>query len=114
MTLKRAFYQTVTVLLISTTDKKGGLLEKNKCFWCFSVTTTNMDNDLRKTQIENIDVQIARAVVHFCQNCLWRSRMIHISDSNICFRCHQTDKMSISKLSQRMFDSSIFVKNVGL
>ena len=72
-----------------------------------------MDNAYRKTQIENIDVQIARAVVHFCQNCIWRSRMIHMSDSNIFFRCHQTDKMSISKLSQRMFDSSIFVKKCG-
>ena len=30
----------------------------------------------------NIDVQNARAVVRFCQNCLWRSRMIHMSDSD--------------------------------
>ena len=51
-----------------------------------------MDNALRKAQIENIDVQIACAVVHFCQNCLLRSRMIHMSDSDIFFRCHQTDK----------------------
>ena len=58
-----------------------------------------MDNAWHKTQIENIDVQIARAVVHFCQNCLWRSRMIHMSDSDIFFQCHQTDKMPISKLS---------------
>ena len=72
-----------------------------------------MDNASCKTQIENIDIQIARAVVHFCQNCLWRSRMIHISDSDTFFRCHHTDKMSISKLSKRMFDSSIFVKKFG-
>ena len=72
-----------------------------------------MDNAERKTQIENIDIRIARAVVHFCRNCLWRSRMIHMCDSDILFRCHQADKMSISKLSQRMFDFSIFVKICG-
>ena len=54
-----------------------------------------MDIAKCKKQIKNIDVQIAHAVVHFCQNCLWRSRMIHMSDSDIFFRYHQTDKMSI-------------------
>ena len=35
-----------------------------------------------------------------------------MSDFDIFFRCHQTDKMSISKLSLRMFDSSILSKKV--
>ena len=63
-------------------------------------------------QIENIDIQIARAVLHFCQICLWRSRIIHMSDSDNFFRCHQTDKMSINKLSQRMLDPIIFCEKM--
>ena len=38
--------------------------------------------------------------------------MIRMSDFDI-FLCYQIDKMSISKWAQRMFDSIIFVKNVG-
>ena len=44
----------------------------------------------------------------FCQNCFRRSTVICTSDSDI-FRCHQTNKKSISKLSNRMVDFSIFM-----
>ena len=49
------------MVLLNSTTKKGVLFELNNCFWCFSVTTITMDNAKRKTQIENIHVQVARA-----------------------------------------------------
>ena len=39
----------------------GFYLNKSIVFGCFSVTTISMDNSQRKTQIENIVVQVARA-----------------------------------------------------
>ena len=41
-----------------------------------------MDNALRKTQAENIDVQVARAIL---SKLPWRSRMICMSGSDIFF-----------------------------
>ena len=60
MTSKRAFLHKVTVLLSSTTEKRG-LLENKSCVWGFSITTITMDSVKRKTQLENMEVHVARA-----------------------------------------------------
>ena len=60
MTSKRAYLQNVTVLLNST-NAKGVYLNKIIVCSVFFCHNDHMENALRKTQIENIDVQFARA-----------------------------------------------------
>ena len=59
-TSKRAVLQKVTVLLNSTTKKRGFYLNKTIVFGVF-LSQRSPWISLRKTQIENIDVQVARA-----------------------------------------------------
>ena len=59
---------------------------------------------------ENKNVQVARA---FLSKCAFNvAEGFRMSDSDF-FRCHQTDKKSISKLFMQMFDPSNFVKKCG-
>ena len=62
MTSKQAFLQNVTALLTSTTEK-GDFTCIKQFLGCFSVTPVTMDISELKTQIENIDVQAARAIL---------------------------------------------------
>ena len=91
MTSKRAFFSNSNSATDFNDQKKGVYLKEIIVFGVFLSQRSPWIMPSTKKQIEKIDVQIARAVVHFCQNCLWRSRIIHMSNSDIFFRCHQTD-----------------------
>ena len=65
--------------------KKGVILNRIIVFDVFLSQRSPWIMPSPKTQIENIGIPIARAVVHFCQNRLWRSNMIHMSDFDIFF-----------------------------
>ena len=66
MTSKRAFLQKSNGVIKFNDLKMGFYLNKIIVFG-FSVTTITMDNALRKTQIENIDVLVARAFLSILQ-----------------------------------------------
>ena len=69
MKLKRAFLQKVTVLLNSTTEKRGFTLI-NQLFLVFFCHNDHHGYCLAQTKIENIDVRLGRAFFKICQNCL--------------------------------------------
>ena len=69
MTLKRAFLQKVTVLLNSTTEKRG-FTWINKLFWVFFCHNDHHGLCLAQNKNKNIDVPLARAFFKICQNCL--------------------------------------------
>ena len=61
MTSKRAFFSKSNSITNFKDQNEEFYLNKTIVLGVFSVTTITMDNSLGKTQIENIDVQVARA-----------------------------------------------------
>ena len=96
MTLKRAFLQKVTVLLNSTTEKRGFT---NKLFLVFFCHNDHHGQCLAQNKNRKYRRSACTCIFQNLSKLPLSSRMIRMSNSNIFFRCYQTDKMSINKLS---------------
>ena len=98
MTLKRAFLQKVTVLLNSTTEKRG-FTRINKLFLVFFCHNDRHELCLAQNKNRKNRRSTCTCIFQNLSKLPLNSRMIRMSDSNKSFRCYQTDKMSINKLS---------------